>query len=284
MDVVTMSLTTNLPAASMSGREPYGRSAELAALRATLDEARAGRGSLALVAGESGIGKTTLVRTICDEARAGGAIVLTGGCYDLTTTPPFGPWIELFHHARGPFPNIPSLQTLASETSSLQGRDGLFEQVLGSLSGAAREQPLVLVLEDQHWADRASLDLTRFLARHLPGMAALLIMTYRDAEMTREQPLYHALPSLVRDARPLRLRLRRLDRDALRELIAGRYTLRGDDERRLVTYLSTYSEGNPFFAEELLHALERDRRLDHTAGGCSSPISTTPRSRHSCVN
>lgn len=260
-----------------AGRALYGRAAELDALRNALSSAIRGQGSLVLVAGEAGIGKTSLVDAICAEARDAGAVTISGGCYDLTTTPPFGPWVELFQRARGPFPNMPSLQTLASETGSEQGRDGLFELVLHSLSDAAKERPLVLVLEDQHWSDRASLDLTRFLARHLNGMAILAIVTYRDAELGRDRPLYHTLPRLVRDARPLRLWLRRLDDDALRALVTSRYTLAERDERRLVAYLIQYSEGNPFFAEELLRALEHDRLLSATPDGwCLAEIDDIP--------
>lgn len=82
---------------SMSQALPFvGRDREQAILRSALDAALAGRGSAALIAGEAGIGKTTLAEVLCEEASASGALVLVGRCYDLTETAPYAPWIELF--------------------------------------------------------------------------------------------------------------------------------------------------------------------------------------------
>jgi predicted ATPase len=204
-----------------------GRERELALLRETFDGALEGHGGLVLVGGEAGIGKTTLVQAFIAEAAEQGALVLTGGCYDLTVTPPYGPWLDIADR----YPDDPSLPELpevlkrGTGVGELTSQLALFEVARDFLTEVATVQPLVLVLEDLHWADPASLDLLRFLARQLDGHRLLIVVTYRDDEVGVDHHLYRLLPPLVRESNPMRLDLRRLERPDIATLVARQYRL-----------------------------------------------------------
>jgi DNA-binding CsgD family transcriptional regulator len=237
----------------ITGGEPplVGRERELATLREYLDAALAGRGGLVLIGGEAGIGKTTLAETTLREATERGAAALVGRCYDLTETPPYGPWRDLFAHAPDGFaPLFDGAADGAAEALPNQG--AIFEQIRASCAELAARQPVVALLDDVHWADPASLDLLRFLARDLARLPVLLIVTYRADELTRRHPLYALLPLIVREARAERLDLRRLGRDDARALVRASHRLPTPDEERLVAYLQDHAEGNPFYLGELL--------------------------------
>ncbi|MGI8690210.1 MAG: helix-turn-helix transcriptional regulator [Thermomicrobiales bacterium] len=240
-----------------------GREREQATLRAHLAAALAGQGSLVLVGGEVGIGKTSLAEALCREAMAQGACVLVGRCYDLTETPPYGPWVELLgrYRATDGAPPLPTAFAQPGTVGEVANQTALFQQVQAFFTRLSAQQPLVLLLDDLHWADPASLDLLRFLARSLAGAPLLLVVTYRADELTRHHPLYHLLPILVRESAATRLDLRPLDTDDLHALIAGRYHLSESDAVSLVAYLQARAEGNPFFMTELLRALEEERAL-----------------------
>lgn len=246
-----------------------GRARERALLRDRLAAALAGEGILVLVGGEAGIGKTALVRAVGHEAMAQGAIVLTGRCDDLIVTPPYGPWLDLAatYRPREGMPSLPAGLTDAEAIAAFGSPGALFAQVRDFLAAVAAARPAIVLLEDVHWADPASLDLLRFLARQLPALPLLLVVTYRADELARGQPFYEVLPALVREASAERIDLRPLGRSDLRELVAARYALGGDDEARLVAYLCDRSEGNPFFAHELLRTLEGEALLSPTDGG-----------------
>ena len=239
-----------------------GRDRELATLREHLAAARAGRGSLVLIGGEAGIGKTALAEALGREAVAQGALLLVGRGYDLTETPPYGPWRELFDRSPRAVGRSPLPAVLArGAVHGVASQPALFAQVRDSLAALAARQPLVLLLDDLHWADPASLELLRALARRLAPLPLLLIGTYRAEAVDRDHPLYALLPTLVREAHTARLDLRRLDDDAVRALVRARYPLREVDEARLVAFLRDRAEGNPFFVGELLRTLVEERLL-----------------------
>ena len=137
----------------------------------------------------------------------------------------------------------------------------LFTEVRKFFVALADAGPALLLLEDLHWADPASLELLRHLAPRLWHWPIMLLVTYRGDELTRRHPFAVQLPALVREAEGLRLDLQRLDTAALRALVAARYRLPAVDEARLVAYLEQHAEGNPLFATELLRALQEEALL-----------------------
>ncbi|MGN6566249.1 MAG: AAA family ATPase [Thermomicrobiales bacterium] len=237
-----------------------GREREQAVLRELLAAARAGEGSLVLIGGEAGIGKTALAETLGWEAVEQSALVLVGRCYDLTETPPYGPWTELLAQAPADTQPAPPFRA-GVPTADAANQAALFAQVHDFLASLAAQQPLVLLLDDLHWADPASLDLLRSLGRRLAALPLLLLVTYRSDELTRRHPLHQLLPTLVRETHAVRLDLRRLDQTAVRALVRSRYRLPRDEEARLVAYLYGHAEGNPFYVGELLRSLVEEGLL-----------------------
>lgn len=168
-----------------------------------------GRGGLALLAGPLGIGKTTLATARGREAAARGAVVLVGQCHEHMAAPPYGPWRDLFRR----YPACPALPPLPATVAACGTAGGsasqadLFGQIAAFLRAGAARWPLVLVLDDLHGADPASLDLLRYVAPQLAALPALIVAAYRDDEGETGRALGEVLPSLVRRGRPLRLDL-----------------------------------------------------------------------------
>jgi DNA-binding CsgD family transcriptional regulator/tetratricopeptide (TPR) repeat protein len=245
-----------------------GRSRERSLLGAQLSAALAGRGGLVILSGEAGIGKTTLADDACREASAAGALVLVGRCYDGTETPPYGPWIELLRHFRGLDDRIPDLQSIPEPNMThSSSQAALFGEVREFLVAVARVRLLVICLDDMHWADTASLDLLRFVARQLASVPILLLITYRSDEVTRAHLLYRLVPLLVREALAVRIDLSAVGDDDVRTLIDHIYQLPTSDTNRLVTYLQPRADGNPLFLGELLRSLEGTVLLPIATGG-----------------
>src|SRR5215207_6087854 len=245
-----------------------GRTLEQIFLREELAAALGGRGRLVLLDGEAGIGKTTLARDLASEAAARGVHVLTSACYDLTNTPPYGSWLDLFD-ACARDRNLPSPPAAFADGRMERVTDqaALFAEVREFFAELAATRPALLLLEDLHWADPASLELLRHLAPRLRRWRILLVVTYRGDELTRRHPFSVQLPALVREAEGLRLDLQRLDAAALCALVAARYRLPAADEARLVAYLEKHAEGNPLFATELLRALQEEALLRPAVDG-----------------
>jgi DNA-binding CsgD family transcriptional regulator/tetratricopeptide (TPR) repeat protein len=244
----------------VSGNGPatlVGRSRERSLVQTQLTAALHGAGGLVILGGEAGIGKTSLANDACREATQHGALVLTGHCYDGTNTPPYGPWIELleqFHSFPDRFPLLSGIPV--PDLSRGTSRAALFSEMGGFLNAIARERPLVIVLEDMHWADTASLDLLRVVARRIATQPIALFMTYRSDEVARKHPLYHLLPVLVRESLAVRIDLSPLGDDDVRALIQQDYDLQEQDATRLGGYVQAHAEGNPLFVKELLRSLE----------------------------
>jgi len=246
-----------------------GRDREQRVLRSHLNAARDGQGSLVLIGGEAGIGKTALAEALCREAAGQDAPVLIGRCYDLTETPPYGPWLELLgrYPPSDDRPSPPPLFAGPDTISGMGNQAALFEQVRDFLGAVSATRPLILFLDDLHWADPASLDLLRYVARMIAALPALLIVTYRADELTRHHPLYRLLPLLEREARAVRLNVRPLPDDAVQALVEAHYQLTRPDAARLTTYLQQRAEGNAFFTTELLRALEEEALLRRAENG-----------------
>src|SRR5215216_6163097 len=222
-------------------------------------------------AGEAGVGKTRLVHDLVCQAGELGAVALTGGCLDVGDgILAYAPLVEALRPlvglldatelervlggARGELARVvPELggpaATRPAEAPLAPTR--LFELLLGVLHRLAEGGPVLLVVEDLHWADQSTRDLLGFLVRNLRGGVAL-VLTYRSDELHRRHPLRPFLAELDRSGRAERLELDRLGRRALAELLAA--ILDEPAPPALVGEVLARSEGNPFFAEELLAA------------------------------
>src|SRR6188472_708286 len=204
----------------------------LARLTDAYDNAVAGRGRLVLLAGEAGVGKTVLVRRLSDELPHTAA-TLRGGCDPLHTPRPLGPFLELADAAPSPL------------AEAIEAGGGAHD-IATALLVSANEAPLVVVLEDVHWADEATLDVLRVLGRRIDDARALLIFTYRDDELDRSHPLRFVLGELATAPAVARLRLEPLSPDAVGQLASGRAVD--------VAALHRLTGGNPFFVTEVLAA------------------------------
>ncbi|MGA7669149.1 MAG: AAA family ATPase, partial [Nitrolancea sp.] len=242
-----------------SGAPPsvVGRTRELGLTQAQLNATMSGSGGLVILGGEAGMGKTTLAVNVCREVAENGALVLSGHCYDGAHTPPYGPWFEILDQFRQHSGKSPALHDIPTpDLSDSTSQADFFSEIRTYLNAIAAEQPLVILLEDMHWADSASLDLLRVVSRSIASVRMAVLMTYRTDEVTRNHPLYQLLPLLVREALAVRIDLSPLSDDDVRTLVAHDYRLSADDSERLATYVQTHAEGNPLFVSELLRSLE----------------------------
>jgi len=251
-----------------------GRSAELAQLR----EALAGAPGAVLLGGEAGVGKTRLIKEFAAGLRgAEGAParggppprLLVGGCLELGPDGlPFAPFTAVLRELvrdigidgvaellprrdpSGLARLLPEFGEPETDAATGEERARLFELVLTLLERLAERAPVVLVVEDAHWADRSTRDLVSFLIRNLGTAPLLIVLTYRTDELHRTHPLRRLLAELDRVERVRRLELARLSRAAVAELAAG--ILGHEPPARIVDDLHARSEGNPLFVEALL--------------------------------
>jgi predicted ATPase len=208
------------------------REAELSVLANAVQAAAGRHGSVALVMGEAGIGKSSLVEALRSHLPAEGRMLI-GYCDDLATPRTLGPFRDL----------AASVGTeLSRAVTDGSDRDRVFAALRAELTWP--EHPTVLVIEDVHWADDATLDALRYLIRRIADLPAVLVLTYRDDELNREHPLHGLLGQAARSDHVRHLPLRRLSQRAVRELSAGSSVAAHD--------LFALTSGNPFFVQELL--------------------------------
>ncbi|MFC5748663.1 helix-turn-helix transcriptional regulator [Actinomadura rugatobispora] len=246
-----------------------GRSAELG----DLEEALAHAPGAVLVGGEAGLGKTRLIREFAATVRNGdaGVRLLVGGCLELGSDGlPFAPFTTVLRglvrdigiegvaellprgDTAGLARLLPEFGEPETDAASAEERARLFELVLILLERLAERGPVVLVIEDAHWADRSTRDLLAFLVRNADTAPLLIVTTYRTDELHRAHPLRPLLAGLARVDRVRRLELNRLSRGDVSRMVAG---LRGEEPpAALVERIHARSEGNPLFVEFLLEA------------------------------
>ena len=207
------------------------RESQLGSLLQYADEARAGTGRLVLISGEAGVGKTSLAEEL--QHRQPDAAWAWGGCDGLSTPRPLAPLHDIARELGGDL-----LDTMGAAPS----RDEIFDDVLQCVSTA--EGLTVLVVEDVHWADEATLDLLRFLARRITKLSVLLLVTFRDDALSPQDPLRLALGELSSQRVTRRIDLPPLTSAGVRRLAEG--TTYSPDE------LYELTGGNPFFVVEVL--------------------------------
>jgi DNA-binding CsgD family transcriptional regulator/tetratricopeptide (TPR) repeat protein len=221
------------------------------ALAATL----AGRGATALVAGEAGIGKTRLASELSDRARAEGFEVLRGRSIDLVGTElPYQPFVD----ALGPLRTAPPGDGV-SAGSQLR----MFHELAALLVDRADAAPVLLVLEDLHWADTSTLDLVVFLAHIIGDRRVMLLATYRADEATSSTRMRRLAEGVRRSGTAVAVGLGPLTRDELAALLAAREGPAAPAAR--IDAIVARCEGNPFFAEELVASAD-DRAAELPPG------------------
>ena len=237
---------------------------------------------MAIIGGESGIGKTHLVRAILAEASQHGCLTLVGHCYEMQGSPPYVPFIEMLEHSvralpretfrtalgdsasevaklmpelRRMYPDIPPPHFLPPE----QQRRFLFNAYCEFVERMARVAPLVAVFEDLHWADEPSLQLFQHLGNAVATMPALLIGTYCETELDTTRPFAAALESVIRQNRATRIRLRRLSLAGVEGMLCamGQHS----PPPSLSKLIFDQTEGNPFFVEEVYRHLAEEGKL-----------------------
>lgn len=247
-----------------------GRSAELAAVRALIERAENGESGVMLISGEAGVGKTRLADEAVRHARDRQLQVLSGHCVQLGTEGlPFAPVAEALRELvrttgrerleeiLGParelvarlLPVTGATGTQAAPPATAQ----LLELVLGLLERLSESAPVLVVIEDLHWADRSTLELAAFLAQNLRGVPVAMLVTYRSDEVDRRHPLRVLLAAWERARSMTRLELSRLDRDEVRAQLSG--ILGAPPDPKLLELVYERSEGNAFLVEEMLSAV-----------------------------
>ncbi len=261
----------------------FGRRQELERLGQLLAGTMRGHGHVATVVGEAGIGKTRLVSALAVDALALGCRVLIGRCHESDSILPFGPWVDAcrsgvisrdaqilgaLHPTRRaeltrllPEARIDGLP--AASDSALP----LFESVAALIEHVARRQPLVLVLEDVHWADEMSLRLLAFLSRRIASWPVLLVATARAEELTDASMARRTMEDLSPAPDATSLAVSPLSRSEIASLVHAMAPTGSDapPAAQVEEQVWTMSEGNPFVAVEVVRALGRHGASDQRA-------------------
>jgi tetratricopeptide (TPR) repeat protein len=273
------------PIGRLASRVWVGRDAEIVELRAALDDALSGHTRLVLLAGEPGIGKTRTVEEFGTYAQLRGADVLWGRCYEGDPTPPYWPWTQIMRaYSRDveaaatemePWVAdlahiVPELRGRLDESAaadSEQARFRLFDSVSAFLRAASRRTPLVLVLDDLHAGDKASVFLLRFLARELRDARVLVLATYRDLDLARSHPLSETIGDLLAERCTSRVTLDGIGIDDVARFIELAAAIQPPPGLVATVYRET--EGNPLFVNEVVRLLVAEGQLDRADDAAS---------------
>ncbi len=270
-----------------------GRTAEMSSLRELWRKAVQGERQIVFLHGESGIGKTRLTLEMGRYVRQRGGVELRGDCSRYEQSEPYGPMVEVLREAVGtsgdalltsmPEWQISVLARLAPEISRRSPGRGVFgpgaetEQkhlfiaLTNLLASIARRAPLLLTIEDLHWAHKSTLAWLDILAHRTSTAPMMLLLTFRDEEMHRGQLLPHFVIELQKEGLASSLTVDRLSREALRTWLKGL-----DDG--LILQIHNHTEGNPFFVLETLRALQDQRKIaaEGTSWRVLTPVEHLP--------
>jgi class 3 adenylate cyclase len=269
-----------------TGRVFVGREEELERLVQLWKEAIAGERRVALLAGEPGIGKTRLAVALAGVARESGGVVLAGRC-DEDLGVPYQPFVEALRHYVTSAPNrrlgryagelgrlLPDLTELVNELPEPLRSDPeteryrLFDALAAWLADVSAEAPVLLVLDDLHWAAKPTLLLLRHVLRSPEALRLLVVVTYRDSDIGRGHPMSDLLAELRRDGGVERLALSGLDAAAVAAFIeaAAGHSLDDEEAQELPRVVWRETEGNPFFVAEVLRHLTESGAIEQRDG------------------
>ena len=253
-----------------------GRLPQVTSVRRVLGRAREGNGSVSLIVGEAGVGKSRLLRAMTEEARSAGFFVLNGACFEAERTIPYAPLLDLIRlfarsaspaivaHVLAPaaselvaaFPELRPLLPDANPSATIDPESDkrrLYHALANAVTNLARAQPVLLAFDDVHWSDDATLELVFHLARSHVAQPVVIALTYRAEDAGPR------LTRLIADLERARVvgelpvgRLGRADVDEMLRAIFGPHDSLGHE---FVDQLHSITEGNPFFVEETLKAL-----------------------------
>jgi class 3 adenylate cyclase len=263
-----------------------GREREVDRLRTALEETFDGRGRLMMLVGEPGIGKTRTAQELGTYARMRGARVLVGRSYEGEGAPAYWPWLQMaraYIQEADPETVVTDMGAGAVDIAQViaevqemipaatwprtlepeQARFRFFDSITTFLRNAGRREPLVLVLDDLHWADAPTLRLLQFLARELADSRLLVIGTYRDVALGRRHPLSQALADLSREGLVDRVPLHGLTEPEVQRFIEVTASI--SPPRSLVSAVYGETEGNPFFVSEIVSLMASEGTLDDAA-------------------
>jgi serine/threonine protein kinase/tetratricopeptide (TPR) repeat protein len=263
-----------------------GREHETSELNRLWSNAVDHRGQVALVSGESGIGKTRLLRELMTQVALSGGIALMGTCYAEGNIPyaPFSQMVrEAFHTAqtRLDLPDFvladlirlaPDLRSQFPDIPPNPSRDPQFEQqylfdsVTAWCAALTDRAPVLMILDDAQWADSTTLYMLRNLARRGRDLRLMLAVAYREAELDEASPLQNVLVDLGREHLATRLKLTRFDRLQSREMLLSLLHPGGLVDEALVDMVFRETEGNPYFIEEVTKSLVEEEKLQLVEG------------------
>jgi adenylate cyclase len=271
-----------------------GRGRELASLLSGLDYAASRCGGLFLISGEPGVGKTRLANEVASAAHAKQMSLLIGHCSEHDEAVAYLPFVEILENFvdRAPDPDslrtalgdqgpelarlLPKLKSILPELPPpldlppAQARRHLFNCFFDFVGRIASQQPMLMVLEDLHWADDSTLSLLDHLTQRLSDLPLMVIGTYRDADMNLTRGLAKTLEDLLRGRLATRVRLKGLPRDGVAAMLDS---LSGKSAPAVVVgEVFAETEGNPFFVEELFRHLEEENLLYDSAGQFRSEL------------
>jgi predicted ATPase/class 3 adenylate cyclase len=263
-----------------------GREHELERLRKAFDNAVSGHGGLVMLVGEPGIGKTRTTQQLETYAKMRGAQVLWGRTHESAGAPPYWPWIQagnqyaLAHRddlatVIGPQMTREAISELVrifpwllqdgNNTAPAEISDPevaqfrLFDAYTSYLKAVANQAPLVVALDDLHWADKPTLQLLQHVARELSRMRVLIVGNYRDTDITRQSALSETLASLNRESGFDRIVLRGLTHDEVAAYIKARANV--EPRREVLDRIYEETEGNAFFLSEVVNLMAQEGTL-----------------------
>ena len=259
-----------------------GRKAPLRALLDRLNRAVSGHGSVLLLGGDAGVGKSRLIRDLKHESMERQIRTIEGRCSSTESSVPYAPFMDAlrFRIAKGEgdavaqmlgplrtilVPIFPQLEAGSSptEASSEKDRERPFELIFSVLSRFASDEPMLLVLEDVHWADQTSLELLHHIAHRVTSLRMMVVATYRSDELHAGHPLRRMLGSLARERVGEEMRLQPLDRGETTEML--KCMLGTEPDPAFAAAIWKRAEGNPFFVEELVSVLAESGGFEPSA-------------------